>query len=263
VAILSTGRLYSRIPLANNRLGSLLGSFTSRILREEIIMFDNENDGGVQYFQTVEQENPTQLCSLLAALVRAKKEFEPAIKNSKNPHFNKKYADLGACLDAVNYPLLRNGIAIIQASHPCNDGVIIETIFAHESGAMLPCGQVHVPADKNSAQAFGSAMTYARRYSLMAACGIAGEDDDGSEASKPVQMPVKAAAAPAPKILMMPAKELADYTIMLNDAQTMEDLKALYIDCYKAAVSYGDMDALTTLTAAKESRKTTLENQDA
>jgi len=130
-------------------------------------MFDDDNDGGVQEFQTKEIPG---LHPLLAALVKAKKEFEPAIKGNVNPHFKSKYADLSACLDAVNDALLNNGIALIQASHPCDDGVIIETIFAHESGAMLPCGKVHVPASKHDAQAFGSAMTYARRYSLMAAC---------------------------------------------------------------------------------------------
>jgi hypothetical protein len=57
-------------------------------------------------------------------------------------------------------------------------------VFIHESGETLSCGQIHVPASKHDAQGFGSALTYARRYSLMAACGIAPEDDDGNAASK-------------------------------------------------------------------------------
>jgi hypothetical protein len=218
-------------------------------------MFDDDNDGGVQEFQTKEIPG---LHPLLAALVKAKKEFEPAIKGNVNPHFKSKYADLNACLDAVNYPLLRNGIALIQASHPCEDGVIIETIFAHESGAMLPCGQVHVPASKHDAQGYGSAMTYARRYSLMAACGIAGEDDDGNAASKPVPEPVKRTQ---PRILMMPTEELKAYIRMLEESQTLDDLKATYIDCYKAASGYGDMNAIELMTVAKNNRKLTLEMQ--
>jgi hypothetical protein len=223
-------------------------------------MFDDDNDGGVQEFQTKELPG---LQPLLAALVKAKKEFEPAIKGAINPHFESKYADLQTCLEAVNYPLLRHGIALIQASHPCSDGVIIETIFTHESGGILQCGQVHVPAGKNSAQAYGSAMTYARRYSLMAACGIAGEDDDGNEASKPSGRKDSAQSMhkASPRILLMPTDELKGYMLLLEDAQTLEDLKALYIDCYKAASSYGDMDAIRTLTDAKNTRKTTLENQ--
>ena len=54
-----------------------------------------------------------------------------------------------------------------------------ETVFVHESGEMLECGIVHFPAVKQDPQGYASALTYARRYSLMAACGIAPEDDDG------------------------------------------------------------------------------------
>ena len=60
------------------------------------------------------------------------------------------------------------------------------TVFLHTSGETLSSGPLHVPASKNDPQGYGSALTYARRYSLMAACGIAPEDDDGNAASKPV-----------------------------------------------------------------------------
>jgi hypothetical protein len=56
----------------------------------------------------------------------------------------------------------------------------VETVFVHESGETLDCGKLYVPAVKHDAQGHGSALTYARRYSLMAACGIAPEDDDGN-----------------------------------------------------------------------------------
>ena len=60
----------------------------------------------------------------------------------------------------------------------------VETVFLHESGEALRCGKLHVPASKQDPQGYGSALTYARRYSLMTACGIAPEDDDGNAASK-------------------------------------------------------------------------------
>ena len=60
----------------------------------------------------------------------------------------------------------------------------METLFIHESGETLSAGRLHVPATKQDAQGYGSALTYARRYSLMAACGIAPEDDDGNAAAK-------------------------------------------------------------------------------
>ena len=117
------------------------------------------------------------------ALVKAQKAFGPALKTSTNPHFKSRYADLSACVEAVIEGLNANGIALIQNLYESDNGVIVETMFLHESGETLNCGKLHIPATKHDAQGFGSALTYARRYSLMAACGIAPEDDDGNAAS--------------------------------------------------------------------------------
>ena len=121
---------------------------------------------------------------IAAAFVKAKKEFAPALKNSVNPHLKNRYADLSACLEAVDDALLNNGIALIQQTRECETGVSVETIFLHESGEQLSAGIFNVPAAKQDPQGYGSALTYCRRYSLMAACGIAAEDDDGNAASR-------------------------------------------------------------------------------
>lgn len=118
------------------------------------------------------------------AFVAAQKAFNPALKSSVNPHFKSKYVGLDGCVEAVIDALNDNGIALIQETSECENGVIVETVFMHESGEIMKCGKLHVPASKNDAQGYGSALTYARRYSLMAACGIAPEDDDGNAASK-------------------------------------------------------------------------------
>lgn len=117
--------------------------------------------------------------NIASALVKAQKAFGPALKTATNPHFRTKYADLSACVEAVIDALNSNGIALIQKNHLDDSGVTVETVFVHESGEMLDCGKLHVPAAKSDPQGYGSALTYARRYSLMAACGIAPEDDDG------------------------------------------------------------------------------------
>jgi hypothetical protein len=122
---------------------------------------------------------------IASALVKAQKAFGPALKTNTNPHFRSKYADLSACVEAVIDALNDNGIALVQRTHECETGVSVETVFLHESGEMIQSGKLHVPASKQDAQGYGSALTYARRYSLMAACGIAPEDDDGNAASKP------------------------------------------------------------------------------
>jgi hypothetical protein len=123
--------------------------------------------------------------NIASALVKAQKAFGPALKSSTNPHFRSRYADLSACVEAVITGLNDNGIALIQQTHDSESGVCVETLFLHESGESLSAGKLHVPATKQDAQGYGSALTYARRYSLMAACGIAPEDDDGNAASRP------------------------------------------------------------------------------
>ena len=123
---------------------------------------------------------------IATALVKAQRDFQPALKTSTNPHFRSRYADLSSCVEAVIGALNTNGIFLLQRNFDCPDGVMVETVFVHESGEMLETGIVHFPAVKKDPQGYASALTYARRYSLMAACGIAPEDDDGNAASKQV-----------------------------------------------------------------------------
>jgi len=124
--------------------------------------------------------------NIAGAFVAAQKGFSPAIKAASNPHFKSKYADLAACVEAVIDALHDNGIALMQRTTECESGVIVETVFIHESGEQMSGGKLQVPADKHTPQGYGSAMTYARRYSLMAACGIAPEDDDGNAGSEKI-----------------------------------------------------------------------------
>ena len=148
--------------------------------------------------------------AIAAALVKAQKEFGPALKTATNPHFRSKYAALDACVEAVIDALNNNGIFLMQYTHPCEDGVIVETMFIHESGEHMSGGRLHVPASKQDPQGYGSALTYARRYSLQAACGIAPEDDDGNAASKPKPEPKKPAAGTRDKETLTFVLELCE-----------------------------------------------------
>ena len=138
---------------------------------------------------------------IASALVKAQREFGPALKTSTNPHFRSKYADLAACVEAVIDALNNNGIYLMQMTHETPDGAMAETTFIHESGEMISAGKLFFPASKHDAQGYASALTYVRRYSLMAACGVAPEDDDGHLASKP---PAKPEPKPAPKVEAKP-----------------------------------------------------------
>lgn len=171
---------------------------------------------------------------IAAALVRAQKGFAPALKTNTNPHFRSKYVSLDGCIEAVIDSLNSNGIALLQPTHECDDGVTVETLFVHESGETMSGGRLHVPASKQDAQGYGSALTYARRYSLMAACGIAPEDDDGNAASKPkTTAPAKPASpiTPTGGALDRVAKDrqnvIADYAAQFKDAAAREDELAI------------------------------------
>lgn len=132
--------------------------------------------------------------TIYQAFVAAQKAFGPALKTSTNPHFRSRYADLSACVEAVIDALNDNGIGLMQTTHQCESGVAVETILVHESGQTMSSGVLHLPASKQDAQGYGSALTYARRYSLMAICGIAPEpaiDDDGNRASRPTEIKAK------------------------------------------------------------------------
>ena len=138
---------------------------------------------------------------IASALVKAQKEFGPALKSSTNPHFRSKYADLSACIEAVIDALNNNGIYLMQLTDEHDGGVKVSTTFIHESGEQLSGGSLFMPATKQDAQGFGSALSYARRYSLMAACGIAPEDDDGNQATKTApQQAVPPKATPKPVV---------------------------------------------------------------
>ena len=124
---------------------------------------------------------------LITALSKAQAEFTPAIKDSDNPFFKSKYADLAANLNAVRPALNRNGIAIIQAdSSDLSRGAAIVRTSLH-CGEQWLAVEAEAPAlDKSgniNVQTIGSAWTYLRRYTLQALCGLASEDDDGNSLS--------------------------------------------------------------------------------
>ena len=183
-------------------------------------------------------ETPIQT-KIAAAFVKSQKAFGPALKSSTNPHFRSKYADLSACIEAVIDSLNANGIGLLQRTYECKDGVMVETVFVHESGEVLEGGLLHVPATKQDAQGYGSALTYARRYSLMAACGLAPEDDDGNAASA--------------KKSTVNDSLMADHLAAIESVTTEEHLKAAYTAAYRAAGT--DANWQKKVIAAKDAKK--------
>jgi hypothetical protein len=181
--------------------------------------------------------------NIATAFIKAKKAFSPALKTATNPHFKSRYADLSACVEAVDDAFLSVGIVMYQETFESDIGVTVETVLLHESGEMIRCGKLHMPASKHDAQGFMSALTYCRRGSLMSACGIAPEDDDGNAAAK--SAPAKKAA---PKIVW--DLELATSQIMA--AKTEADLTKVYQGWLEPATKAGQKTELITLCKARK-----------
>lgn len=125
---------------------------------------------------------------LVDALIKAQENVNDAVQDSSNPFFNSDYASLKSVLETVKPAFNAEGVYIQQVAHESESGVSVETIFMGHGGT-LSSGKVAAPAPKNDPQGFGSALSYAKRYSLLLACGIATqkEDDDAEKAMRTVR----------------------------------------------------------------------------
>lgn len=126
-----------------------------------------------------------QVNEIAKAMATAQGEIKPAIKESLNPHFKAKFCSLTSIWDAIRDPLSRNGISVLQDAQSSVDAVTITTRLIHSSGQWLEFGPLSIPLTKKDAHGIGSAITYAKRYSLASAVGVVSdEDDDGNSACK-------------------------------------------------------------------------------
>jgi hypothetical protein len=169
------------------------------------------------------------------ALLAAQRNITFATKNSKNPHYKNDYADLSSVIDAIKYALNEAGIVFIQTPTPSEDGRLhLVTRMMHETGEWIEDTAV-CSLQKQDAQGFGSAMTYLRRYSLAAFCGLYQSDDDG-EAAKFDSEP---------------------YAKKLRSCNDMNELKNIWMEIYK--IAQDDKQTLRILEAEKDKRKKELE----
>lgn len=189
------------------------------------------------------------------AFIAAQKATEAVKKAASNPAFKSKYADLSEVVEATVPALNANGIGVIQAPGYDGDLVSIETVFLHESGASCT-GVLRLRPSKTDPQGVGSAITYGRRYSLLAMTGAAPEDDDGNAASGPRQQPQR--EEPKPPTL----SERADAFVgILNSVETVADLEKAWAKGSKlcADLDLKDPDKLAAITGLYEARRDDLD----
>lgn len=121
---------------------------------------------------------------ILKALAQFHKNIIQPKKDANNPFFKSKYVPLENVTEVIDKVAPEYGLAYAQeALTNADKGMVgVTTLLTHESGEWIEFEPLFLKADKQTAQGYGSAITYARRYALSSAFGIASEtDDDGNE----------------------------------------------------------------------------------
>jgi hypothetical protein len=140
---------------------------------------------------------------IIPAFIAFQSDMPSVPKDGNNPHFKSKYATLGAITEATRPHLAKHGLGFMQWMSNREGYQLIVTRIMHTSGQWMEDEGYILNPTKNDPQGMGSAVTYARRYTLGASLGIITEDDDdGNRASEPA--PVK---KPAPKPEPAPLQE--------------------------------------------------------
>ena len=136
------------------------------------------------------QERSTTLAELTKALIKVQRSVNGAKPNKSNPHLKNKYADLASVWDTCRELLAENGLAVMHTfkESPSAETVTCVATLLHESGEFMTSSLTMKPG-KTTPQEMGSAITYARRYTLAALVGIVvDDDDDANAASRPAKV---------------------------------------------------------------------------
>lgn len=168
------------------------------------------------------------ISEIAKALNEVRKNIKQPEKSANNPFFKSKYVMLEGVVDAIDKALPK-GFAYTQEATSDGNQISVSTILLHESGQYIQFDPLNVPVTKNDAQAFGSAETYARRYTLSAVFGVTSDvDDDGNLASKsaPHEAPHKRRVTPKKSGKPMASQEdkdtLKDKIAALSKEMAME-----------------------------------------
>lgn len=128
------------------------------------------------------------IAELSKALSQAQKKIKSAVKDAENPYFRSSYATLASVWDACRDPLTDAGLSISQPISQVDGKLLVTTILMHQSGQFIQ-SECPIITTKQDMQSMGSAISYARRYSLAAIVGVTVDDDDGNQAVDPQQKP--------------------------------------------------------------------------
>ena len=188
---------------------------------------------------------------LIIALAKAQGMLKPAIFNRQNPHFKNRYADFTSCMDACRTPLSENGLAIVQYCETIDGQLRLITMLAHISGQWMR-SEFPLISSKMDSQGIGSAMTYAKRYSLCGMIGIVADedaDDDGEASVGRGKQAQKPQASPATQKTFISPQQVAVIK-GLDEKLDQESHNKLYAWMYKS-FNVSSLEELTSGDAIK------------
>lgn len=172
-------------------------------------------------------EHSDKIGTLMGALAKAQGEIKGALKDSTNPHFKSKYADLQSVWEACRDALAKHQIAVVQSPYNAGKDIGVVTILGHSSGEWVK-GSLAVAPMKFDAQGAGSVITYLRRYALASMVGVAPAEDDGEAAvGRPNGNGAVRTAAPRPIEDEQTKEARDDFVKIKSGLQTAKDLFAL------------------------------------
>jgi hypothetical protein len=180
-----------------------------------------------------------QIDKLAEALAKAQATIKNATINKINPHFKSKYADLAAVFDAIRKPLSDNGLAVTQTTEIREGAMALVTTLAHSSGQWIK-SDYPLPVTGRP-QEIGSALTYARRYSLSAIAGIAADEDDDGEGAERDRQKIDASKVTPRKVEapVSPDGEVSPHAIGFNGNAI--EWGGKYIAALKSAASSDEL----------------------
>lgn len=200
--------------------------------------------------------------SLFVALMNLQNELDPIKKTETNPHLSTTYANLTMLWNAIRAPLATHGLLVLQEPHSHSRGAMVTTTVVHVESGEWRHSTLFIPARKADAQAFGSALSYCRRYSLLTVLSLMTTDDDGHAATIEPPPP---RPAPAPRVEQAGDAGWSNWAQSKElQLQGCEHEKAL-VDCWggmQPELKKADEGVRARLTAVKDKQKLKLGEMD-
>ena len=195
-----------------------------------------------------------EIKDIATALAKAQGEITNPTFNKTNPHFKSAYADLASVLNAVRPVLSKHGISIMQMTNLEEAGLVLYTRLTHTSGQWIE--SVYPVSSSAKHQEIAASLTYAKRLSLSAIAGVAGEEDDDGNAANTAPVSTKATKKETSNLSAEDSSKMRDAMLVtLDDCQNKVDLQTWASNNAKTKNMLLKSDQETVTTAFQEAQE--------